>query len=104
MGNFSGYVDFSKYKQLCMYGYYKITPYSMAFIEGANFTFYYTYYYIAVCVCVYVCTHTHTHTHIYIYIHKSMVQFEKLIRNLFLTSHGHNVHRKQQQLSKFLMR
>ena len=74
MGNFSGYVDFSKYKQLCMYGYYKITPYSMAFIEGANFTFYYTYYYIAVCVCVCVCVcmyvHTHTHTHIHIHTQK----------------------------------
>ena len=33
-----------------------------------------------------------------------MVQFQKLIRNLFLTLHGHNVHRQQRQLSKFLMR
>ena len=33
-----------------------------------------------------------------------MVQFQKLTRNLFLNSHGHNVHRQQQQLSKFLMR
>ena len=33
-----------------------------------------------------------------------MVRFRKLIRNLFLTLHGHNVHRQQQQLSKFLMR
>jgi len=30
--------------------------------------------------------------------------FQKLTRNLFLTLHGHNVHRQQQQLSKFLMR
>jgi hypothetical protein len=37
-------------------------------------------------------------------IHKGMVRFQKLIRNLFLTSHGHNVHRQQRQLSKFLMR
>ena len=27
-----------------------------------------------------------------------------LTRNLFLTLHGHNVHRQQRQLSKFLMR
>ena len=33
-----------------------------------------------------------------------MVQFQKLTRNLFLTLHGHNVHRQQRQLSKFLMR
>jgi len=32
-----------------------------------------------------------------------MVRFQKLTRNLFLTLHGHNVHRQQQQLSKFLM-
>jgi hypothetical protein len=37
-------------------------------------------------------------------IHKRMVRFQKLIRNLFLTLHGHNVHRQQRQLSKFLMR
>jgi len=37
-------------------------------------------------------------------IHKRMVQIQKLTRNLFLTLHGHNVHRQQQQLSKFLMR
>ena len=35
---------------------------------------------------------------------KRMVQFQKLTRNLFLTLHGHNVHRQQRQLSKFLMR
>ena len=34
---------------------------------------------------------------------KIMVQFQKLTRNLFLTLHGHNVHRQQRQLSKFLM-
>ena len=38
-------------------------------------------------------------------IHKRMVRFQKLTINLFLTLHGHNVHRQQQQqLSKFLMR
>jgi len=37
-------------------------------------------------------------------IHKRMVRFQKLTRNLFLKLHGHNVHRQQQQLSKFLMR
>jgi hypothetical protein len=31
------------------------------------------------------------------------VQFQKLTRNLFLTLHGHNVHRQQRQLSKFLV-
>jgi len=33
-----------------------------------------------------------------------MVRFQKLTRNLFLTLHGHNAHRQQRQLSKFLMR
>ena len=33
-----------------------------------------------------------------------MVRFQKLTRNLFLTLHGHNVHRQRRQLSKFLMR
>jgi hypothetical protein len=37
-------------------------------------------------------------------INKRMVRFQKLTRNLFLTLHGHNVHRQQRQLSKFLMR
>ena len=35
---------------------------------------------------------------------KRKVQFQKLTKNLFLALHGHNVHRQQQQLSKFLMR
>ena len=33
-----------------------------------------------------------------------MVQFQKLTKNLFLTLNGHNVHRQQWQLSKFVMR
>jgi hypothetical protein len=33
-----------------------------------------------------------------------MVRFQKLIRNLFLTLHGHNVHGQQRQLSKVLLR
>ena len=37
-------------------------------------------------------------------IHKGVVWFQKLTRNLFLTLHGHNVHRQQRQLSKFRMR
>ena len=37
-------------------------------------------------------------------VYRWMVQFQKLKRNLFLTLHGHNVHRQQGQLSKFLMR
>ena len=37
-------------------------------------------------------------------IHKRIVLFQKLRRNLFLTLHGHNVHRQQWQLSKFLLR
>jgi len=32
-----------------------------------------------------------------------MVRYEKLTRNLFLTLHGHNVHRQLRQLSKFRM-
>ena len=35
--------------------------------------------------------------------HKRMAQFQKLTKNLFLTLHGHNLHRQQRQLSKFLM-
>ena len=37
-------------------------------------------------------------------VHKRMVRFQKLTRNLFLTLHGHNLHRQQRQLSTFLMR
>ena len=37
-------------------------------------------------------------------IHKIMVRFQKLTRNVFLTLHGNNVHRQQQELFKFLMR
>ena len=37
-------------------------------------------------------------------IHKRMVEFQKLTTNLFLILHGHNVHRQQRQLSKFLVR
>ena len=33
-----------------------------------------------------------------------MVRFQKLTKKLFLTLHGHNIHRQQRQLSKFLMR
>jgi len=33
-----------------------------------------------------------------------MVRFQKLTRNLILILHGHNVHRQQWQLSKFLVR
>ena len=36
-------------------------------------------------------------------IHKRMVQFQKLTGNLFLTLHGHNVHRQQRQLSNSLL-
>jgi hypothetical protein len=36
-------------------------------------------------------------------IQKRMVRFQQLTRNLFLTLHGHNAHRQQRQLSKFLM-
>jgi hypothetical protein len=37
-------------------------------------------------------------------IHKRMGQFRKLTRTIFLNLHGHNEHRRQRQLSKFLMR
>jgi hypothetical protein len=33
-----------------------------------------------------------------------MVRFQRLTRNSVLTVHGHNVHRQQRQVSKFLMR
>jgi len=36
-------------------------------------------------------------------IHKRMVRFQKFTRNLFLALHGHNIHRQQRQLSKFVM-
>ena len=36
-------------------------------------------------------------------VYKRMVRFQK-IRNLLLTLHGHNLHRQQRKLSKFLMR
>jgi hypothetical protein len=36
-------------------------------------------------------------------IHKRMVQFQKLLKTLFLTLHGHNIHCQQRELSKFLM-
>jgi len=36
-------------------------------------------------------------------MHKRIVRFQTLTRNLFLTLHGHNLHRQQRQLSKFLM-
>ena len=44
-----------------------------------------------ICVCIY---------RIY---KKEWLRFQKLTRNVFLTLHGHNVHRQQRQLSKFLM-
>ena len=50
-----------------------------------------------------ICVHTHKCIHIQD-IYKRMARFQKLTRNLFLTLHGHNLHRQQQQLSKFLMR
>ena len=37
-------------------------------------------------------------------VYKRIVRFQMLIRNLLLTLHGHNVHRHQRKLSKFLMR
>jgi hypothetical protein len=33
-----------------------------------------------------------------------MVRLQKLIKNVFLTLHGHNIHSQQWQLSTFLMR
>jgi hypothetical protein len=39
----------------------------------------------------------------FIIFHKRMARFKKLIRNLFLTLHGHSIHCQQQELSKFLM-
>jgi hypothetical protein len=33
-----------------------------------------------------------------------MVQFQKLMKNIFLTLHGHNLHCQQGKLSKLLMR
>ena len=44
-----------------------------------------------------------THTYYTEYTQKNGAIL-KLTRNLFLTLHGHNVHRQQQQLPKFLMR
>jgi hypothetical protein len=36
-------------------------------------------------------------------IHKGMIRFQKLIKNLFLTLHEHNIHCQQRRLFKFLM-
>jgi len=47
--------------------------------------------------------HTTNHPEVIQGIHKRMVRFQKLT-NLFLTLHGHNVHRQQRQLSKFIVR
>jgi hypothetical protein len=33
-----------------------------------------------------------------------MVQFQKLLKNVFLTLHGHNIHYQPRELSKFFMR
>jgi hypothetical protein len=37
-------------------------------------------------------------------MHKRMVRFQEVLKQLFLTLHGHNIHFQQQELSKFLMR
>jgi hypothetical protein len=37
-------------------------------------------------------------------IYKIMVRFQKLLQNLFLILHGHNIHCQQRELSKFIMR
>jgi hypothetical protein len=37
-------------------------------------------------------------------IHKRMVQFQKLLKHLFITLHGHNIHCKHRELSQCLMR
>jgi hypothetical protein len=37
-------------------------------------------------------------------MHKRLIWFEKLIKKLFLTLHGHNIHCQQQKMSKFRMR
>ena len=73
------------------------------------------YYIFRVCVCSFSHPAFKVHAPFYIVIcdlsgstiqsvYKRMVRFQKLIRNLLLTLHGHNVHRQQRKLSKFLMR
>ena len=64
--------------------------------------------YATTAMCVQECeradSFTHSETQYYTQdVYKWMVQFQKLT-NLFLTLHGQNLHRQQQQLSKFLMR
>jgi len=60
---------------------------------------------VCVCVCVWVCVWCGVCVCVYKQgIHKRMVRFLKLTINLFLTLHGHNVHRQQQQMFQFLMR
>ena len=71
-----------------------------------------THVYMCVYIYIYIyiyagCTQKHVYMCVNIYIqgvHKRMVRFQKLTRNLFLTLHGHKVHRQQRQLSKFLLR
>ena len=69
----------------------------------------YIYIYMYIWYYMYIYTHIiciYTYNIVYNVqgIHKRMVRFQKLTRNIFLTLHGHNVHRQQQQLSKFLTR
>ena len=65
---------------------------------------FYTLHRKHVCQCILLVTRIRR-SNMYIQdIHKRMVQFQTLTRNLFFALHGHNVHRQQRQLSKFLMR
>jgi hypothetical protein len=47
-------------------------------------------------------THTHTHTHTHARA-RDMVRFQNLLKTLFLTLQGYNIHRQHRELSKFLM-
>jgi len=66
-----------------------------------------TDYYLVMLESKYLKKKRHYHdTHIKINTEytQRMLRIQKLTRNLFLILHGHNVHRLQRQLSKFIMR
>jgi hypothetical protein len=83
---------FSSYASWEMWRVKKLQKISVFFyVKNSNFFFIFT---VSLCISI----------HYIQGIHKRMAQFQKLTRNLFLTLHGHNLHRQQRQLSKFLMR
>ena len=85
---------------------YIVRTYVRTYIHTCIHKYVRTYVYIYIYIHTYM-IHIYIRTYIHTYVQcvqKRMVQFQKLIRNLFLTLHGQNVHRQQRQLSQFRMR